>query len=110
LDGPDVRIPQPREQHREGGLPGTRGADDGDDGPRWDRDLDIGEDRLRGVVTERETMGADLGRGVAGGRAQPSVALTIIEFEDELSVGTQTDVNKWMTKFIINMKDPKKNS
>ena len=39
-----------------------------------------------------------------------SKRITIIEFEDELSVGTQTDVNKWMTKFIINMKDPKKNS
>jgi hypothetical protein len=28
--------------------------------------------------------------------------ITIFEFEDELSVGTQTDVQQWMTDFIIN--------
>jgi hypothetical protein len=36
--------------------------------------------------------------------------ITIFEFEDELSVGTQTDVQQWMTDFIINQKELGKNS
>lgn len=36
--------------------------------------------------------------------------ITLIEFEDELSVGTQTDVQKWMTTFIIEQGASKKNS
>lgn len=35
---------------------------------------------------------------------------TIIEFEDEISIGTQTDVKKWMTEFIMNQSPAGKNA
>lgn len=36
--------------------------------------------------------------------------ITILEFDDELSIGSQTDVKNWMAEFIQEHQDQKKNS